>query len=107
MNKYRLLQNNINRQKIMLLSNIHLQFQLFDFKSLKSNYMTFRNLKFILFVGTLSLGCSQYNQDNILLQIGEYKLTVDDYEKLKVQYLDYSNDQIEKQLIEDGYIMAH
>ncbi|MFV0588077.1 peptidyl-prolyl cis-trans isomerase [Bacteroides reticulotermitis] len=61
----------------------------------------------ILFV-LIGIGCSQYKKDDILLQIGSYKLTVEDYEFIRNsdKYNKKSNEHLQNALLEEGQIIA-
>ena len=42
-------------------------------------------IKTVFLMILTGLGCSQYHGDDVLLQIGRYKLTVSDYEFIKLR----------------------
>ncbi|MDP4209573.1 MAG: peptidylprolyl isomerase [Bacteroidota bacterium] len=57
------------------------------------------------------LSCKTNIGNEVLLEIGKYKFVVDDYQKLKSDFEKrkqaISEDQIEKRITEDGYILAY
>lgn len=58
-----------------------------------------------LFIG---VGCSQYKKEDILLQIGDHKLSVADYEYIRnnAKYKKYGDEQLQNALIEEGKLIA-
>lgn len=61
----------------------------------------------ILFM-LVGVGCSSFHKDDILLQIGHYKLTVADYEFIRnsTKYQNKSNEQLQSDLLEEGFMIA-
>lgn len=61
----------------------------------------------ILFM-LVGVGCSSFHKDDVLLQIGHYKLTVADYEFIRnsTKYQKRSNEQLQSDLLEEGFMIA-
>lgn len=57
----------------------------------------------------IGVGCSQHVKDDILLQIGDYKLTVAEYEFIRnsARYKQNSDEQLQNILIEEGRLIAY
>ncbi|MDP4208816.1 MAG: peptidylprolyl isomerase [Bacteroidota bacterium] len=65
-------------------------------------------IKILVVLSLFSLGCSCNKNDDILLQAGEYKLTVPDFEFLKNRHKNQPvNAEYENQLIDNAYILAY
>ena len=62
----------------------------------------------LLFV-FIGVGCTQFNKDDTLIQIGHYNLTVADYEFIKnsAKYKKKNNEQLRIDLLEEGHIIAY
>lgn len=61
----------------------------------------------ILFM-LVGVGCSSFYKDDVLLQIGHYKLTVADYEFIRnsTKYQRKSNEQLQSDLLEEAFMIA-
>lgn len=84
---------------------MHLYFFGLDVYYIKNKFMKIILLILFMLIG---IGCSQYKKDDILLQIGNYKLTVEDYEfaRNSDKYNKKSNEYLCDLLAEEGQIIA-
>jgi hypothetical protein len=71
--------------------------------------MNLNFVRLIFFLSIIFVGCSPSGNEKNILEIGKYKLTVAEYEKLKRSQINanLTDDQFEKKIIDDGYIIAY
>ena len=70
--------------------------------------MKIRFIKYYALIAILGFGCTKYSKNDILLQIGTYKLSVAEYELVKSKYKGLIDDyKLEGKLKEEGYIIAY